>query len=239
MFTNKKTKLFDNEPKVKKATAKKAATTESPFVQAGLKKGAETLSGNGALKYSTTGKPFVDQFSSLSVWKAPREMAAIWADQAILWALNSVLSVAFILFMRTITRVVMFWDGSRTENPQRGSGLKHEAISRMLWLAINHNDTFWKNIHLYLAVGSWKDFFKMMELDLVYHGWDDKKLNFEEFADFVIFGLAESNQSELIKKYLPSIDARSKCTTVEHQARTMIGKYLASRMGISYAEYRR
>lgn len=52
MFTAKKQKLFD-------VNKNKTSETNS-FVEAGLKKSAETLSQNGALKYSTTGNPFVD-----------------------------------------------------------------------------------------------------------------------------------------------------------------------------------
>ena len=236
MFTKKKTELFPAAPKAKTGTAPKK---ESPFLTAGKKKTATTTSANGAIKYATTNNDFVDQFASLSIWKAPRAIADIWTSQATLWGLNARLSVMFMLFIRTITRVVMFWDGSRTETPQRGSGLKHEAIGRELWLAIYQPDTFWKNVNLLIAVGSWKDIFKMMQMDLVYNGWEDKKLDFKKFADLIIVGLTNSNQSELIKKYLPSIDARAKCTTVESQANTMIGKYLASEMNFSYTQYRK
>lgn len=233
MFKTKKSQLFETKP------VKTTKASENPFVLGGLKKGAETTSGNGALKYSSSGNEFVNQFSSLSIWKAPRAISDIFTSQDTLWNINARMSVMFILFIRTITRVVMFWDGTRTEAPQRGSGLKHEAIGRMLWLGINQPLVFWKNIHLLVAAGSWKDIFKMMELDLVYHGWDEKKLDFKQFANLIILGLSNSNQSELIKKYLPSIDAKSKCTTVESQARTIIAKYLASQMSLSYVEYRK
>lgn len=232
MFSTKKKKLFDNSKL--EVTSKSGA-----FVNAGLKKSVEVRSGNGSLQYSTSGNDFVDQFSNLSVWKSPRAIAEIWNSQQTLWNINAKLSIMFILFVRTITRVVTFWTGERTETPQRGTGLKHEAIGRMLWLAIHQPKSFWKNINLYIAVGSWKDIFKMMEMDLVYHGWDDKKLNFKQMANLIIIGLSNSNQSELIKKYLPSIDARSKCTTVESQARTMIAKYLASEMKLDYTAYRK
>jgi hypothetical protein len=246
MFTTKKTKLFEEKAIVKVVKGKSKTSSKSPFVEAGLKKEtarkkkeAVTKSANGAKKYSRTASVFVNQFSNLSLWKAPRKIADIWKSQDELWTENALLSVKFILFMRMITRIVFFWDGSRTETVQRGSGLKFEAIGRMLWLAINVPDTFWKNVNLFIAVGSWKDIFKMMEMDLVYHGWEGKKLDFDKFSGLIILGLANKNQSELIKKYLPSIDARSRCTTVESQARTMIAKFLASKLDLTYEQYRK
>lgn len=234
MFKTKKAQLF--ETKVKEGKAK---TVSNAFVEAGIKKAVTTTTHNGAVAYSSTGKDFVDQFANLSVWKAPRDIHEIWKSQEILWNQDPTNCVKFTLFMRTITRKVAYWDGSFTEEVQRGSGLKHEAIARMLWLAVYHPDTFWANVELFIAAGSWKDIFKMMEMDLVYNGWDDKKLDFQAFANLIIVGLQNPNQSELIKKYLPSIDARSHCTTVEKQARTMIGKFLASEMMFTYEVYRK
>ena len=62
MFNTKKEKLFDNETK---STTK----SNSVFVDAGMKKSKETLSGNGSLKYESTNNDFVDQFGKLGTYK--------------------------------------------------------------------------------------------------------------------------------------------------------------------------
>ncbi len=54
MFTSKKSKLFDAP-----SASATSGTSTSTFVSAAMKKGAETRSENGALKYSTTGNDFV------------------------------------------------------------------------------------------------------------------------------------------------------------------------------------
>ena len=110
---------------------------------------------------------------------------------------------------------------------------------RMIWVHINHPDVFWKNIKLYISVGSWKDVFQMLQYDLEYNGWDNRKLNWEEFGQLIMAGLENANTINLVKKYLPQIKARSKCTTLQSQADTIIGKYLCSVMSINYKQYRK
>lgn len=51
-----------------------------------------------------------------------------------------------------ITRVTQLFDGSKTSESMRGQGLKHEGIFRMIWIAINAPDTFWKNIGLFISI---------------------------------------------------------------------------------------
>ena len=87
MFNSKQKQLFSLGEK------KSTTSVTSLFVQAGLKKSAETLSGNGALKYSTTANPFVDQFGILGSYKQPRTFEEIAADCELLWSINKVLSV--------------------------------------------------------------------------------------------------------------------------------------------------
>lgn len=220
MFTTKKTSLFE--------VPGKQTTSTNAFVNSGMKKSAETFSGNGAIKYSTTGNEFVDQFSKLGEYKQPRSFDNISSDMSKLWAINPVLTVMFTLFIRMITRVVQFFTGERTSVPQRGAGLKHEGIMRMIWIAIWHPDTFYKNINLFILAGSWKDLIVMLQYDLIYNGWKDRKLNWNTIGQLIIAGLENPNTSNLVKKYLPQIKARSKCTTVESQADTIIAKWLCS-----------
>jgi hypothetical protein len=241
MFNSKKTQLFETPVKEKVAQPE----SKNPFVQAGLRKTAEVSSGNGSLKYNTTGDPFVDQFGTVSQYKAPRPYADVDKDMRNLWSIDPRLTMCLLFFIRMITRVVSLFDGTKTENIQKGSGLKHEGITRMLWIAINHPDTFWKNLDLFIAIGSWKDIIQMLSYDLQYNGWKDRKLDWDSFGNVLIMGLSNPNQVNLIKKYLPQIKSRSKCTTIESQADTMIAKWICSLLfgegekGSKYKRYRK
>lgn len=221
MFTNKKTQLFD--------TNKKSAVKTNAFVSAGMKKGAETLSGNMALKYSTTGNDFVDQFGKLGSYKAPRSFESVSNDMSALWATSPFLCVCFVLYIRLITRVVSIFSLDRkTSTVQRGAGLKHEGMLRMIWLHIFHEETFWKNIHLFISVGSWHDVIKMLAYDLQYNGWKGRVLNWNTMGSLILAGLENPNTTNLVKKYLPQIKANSKCTTIESQADNIIAKWICS-----------
>jgi len=239
MFTAKKTSLFEAKPKTTSASSTNA------FVKAGMKKAAVTKSGNGALKYSTTGNDFVDQFGKLGTMKVPRSYADVSKDMSTLWAQNPETAVKFALYIRTITRTTQMFDGSKTEFPQRGAGLRNEGIMRMLWLAINHKDVFWKNVPLFVSLGSWKDVITMLSVDLQYHGWDDRKLDWDKFGSLILAGLENENTSNLIKKFLPQLKANSQCKTVSAQADNMIAKWICSLLfgtkesGSTYKAYRK
>jgi hypothetical protein len=232
MFTEKQKSLFE-------VPVTKRTTSTNAFVNAGLKKSAETLSGNSALKYSTTGNDFVDQFGKLGTYKEQRSFDSISQDSQLLYSKNLRLAICFIFFIRMITRVVSLFDGIRTQTVQRGSGLKHEGIMRMIWLHINHPDHFWANIRLYLSIASWKDIFQMLQYDLEYNGWDNRKLDWTQFGQLIMAGLENPHTLNLVKKYLPQIKARSKCTTLQSQADTIIGKWICSILDIDYKKYRK
>lgn len=236
MFTTKKESLF--------TVKKKATETTNAFISAGLKKTSETLSGNGALKYSTTGNDFVDQFAKLGSYKAPRSFADVSSDSELLWSQNALLSVLFIFYLRTITRIVSLFNGVKTSVSQKGAELKHEAIFRMIWLHNKAPQTFWKNIGLFVSIGSWKDIITMLQYDLIYNGWEKRALDWEKFGNLILAGLQNDKTSELLKKYLPQIKANSRCTTVDSQADNMIAKWICSLLfgtketSASYKKYR-
>lgn len=232
MFTKKMTSLFE-------VPSTKGTSKSNAFVNAGLRKSAETLSGNLALKYSTTGNDFVDQFGKLGSYKEQRSFNDISKDAQILWSQDPELAMHFTFFIRLITRTVSLFDGAKTSTVQRGSGLKHEGIMRMIWVHLNYPDAFWKNIKLYIASSSWKDIFQMLQYDLEYNGWDNRKLNWTEFGNLIMAGLENPNTTNLVKKYMPQIKARSKCTTLDAQADTMIGKWLCSVFDCNYKDYRK
>ena len=165
---------------------------------------------------------------------------------SLLWDQNPRLTISFVIYLRLITRTVKFPDGTRTSTTQRGQGLKHESIMRMIWLAVNHPEEFWNNVNLFVSAGSWKDIVTMLSYDLQYNGWEGRVLNWKDFTSLILAGLENPETSELVKKYLPQIKSRSKCKTVAVQADTIIGKYLCSAIFDdienkveSYAKYRK
>lgn len=224
MFNSKQKTLF-------KENKTKQTSVEQPFLKAivrdGLKTKAETRSGNDALKYNTTGNDFVDQFAKVTNFRQPRSYEDISKDMRKLWVQNPELTLKFTLYIRMITRTIHYTNGDKTEVVQRGQGLKHEGIMRMMWIAINYPEVFWNNIIFYVVIASWKDIIQMLQYDLVYHGWEGRVLNWNIFEDMLYYGLTNTNTVNLVKKYLPQIKARNKCTTVESQANTIIGKWIA------------
>lgn len=198
------------------------------FIRSGLKKSAETRSGNGALKYTTTGQPFVDEFGTCSRFKAPRDWKDVDVSMKTLWAIDPVNCVKFAFYLRMITRQVQFPDGTKTEETQRGQGLKHEGIYRVMWLAINHPRIFWDNIHIYLSVAGWKDIIVMLSYDLQYNGWGSRKLDWSKFGDLILAGLENPKTTNLVKKYLPQIRSNTYCRTLEAQADNIIAKWICS-----------
>lgn len=242
MFNSKKTTLFDSKSTVKKTSV----TISNAFVNAGMKKAAKTTSlGNGAVKFETTGNDFIDQFGKLTQYRAPRSYQEIDKDMRLLWGQNPEMTLKLSFFTRLITRKVQLWDGSKTNEVQRGQGLKHEGIVRMVWVAINHPDAFWLNIQAFISVGSWKDIFQMLAFDLEYNGWSGRKLNWNKFGNLILAGLENENSINLVKKYLPQIKSNSQCKTLTSQADNMIAKWVCSLVfgnkdgGSSYKQYRK
>lgn len=240
-FERKKKSLFPSKKEGQTAT-------QNAFVKAGLKKSTETVSGNGAKKYATSNDVFVDQFAAIANFKEPRKYEDISKDMYKLWSVNPLNCVKLALYVRMITRDTQVnVPGKETETieGQKGQGLKHEGIMRMMWLALNHRSTFEANLPYFIAAGSWKDIFTMMAMDLEYHGRRHKRLDWNFLKSVILAGLANSNTSELVKKYLPTIKSASECTTIEAQSRTVIGKFIAEALYGTpkekgdYAPYRR
>lgn len=226
-----------------------SSNKENLFIKEAIKTSNECLSRNGALKYSTSGNSFVDNFASISKFKEPRTYAEVAKDMQYLWSLDPALTVKLALYIRLITRKSQVVSPDKTvetmEEVQRGQGLRNEGIMRMLWLAINHPNSFKANLPLFIAAGSWKDIITMMNLDLQYHGWGGRQLDWGFLRGVLQAGLINSNTTHLVRKYLPTIRTTSKCKTLESQADTIIGRWFARSMfpdmdnAQSYKQYRK
>lgn len=214
-------------------------SSDNAFVATLSKEAAKTRSGNNAVKYSTSGNDFVDQFTNLGGYKKPRIYAEIAKDMQLLWSQSPELATKFTFYLRIITRQVQLADGSKVEQTARGGGLKHEAIMRMFWIYNREPKVFWDNLPLFISIGSWRDIFEMLRYDLSYHTWEKRVLDWNKMFDIIALGLENENTSELLKKYMPHVRARGKARTVEAQANTIIAKWLTSKLKLSYEQYRR
>ena len=193
------------------------------------RKGKKTYSENCAVKFDSTGNDFVDQFSKCGSYLECRSYSQIANDCQLLWDQDPLNCVKFIIYLRTITRKTRIGDNV-TEEVQRGTGLKHEAIMRMIWLHVNYNYAFWSNLPLFVAVGSWDDIFTMLRYDLMYQDSSERiitDLDWYSLGRFLIKGLNDPHSVDLIKKYLPKIRTTSKCNTIEAQANNIIAKWFA------------
>lgn len=185
-----------------------------------------TYSENGSDKYTTTGNVFLDDFAMLSKYKEPRDVEDIFQTMDKLWSHDALRTLQLTVFLRMITRKTVLFNGDKLST-QRGQGLRHEFLGRLLWLAYMHADTFKKNMQYFVVAGSWKDIFDLMRYDLSYNGKEHPMLDWEFMIKFVASGLAEDSQSNLVKKYLPQIYSASHCNTLQKQCNAVIGRRIA------------
>lgn len=185
-----------------------------------------TLSENGSDKYTTTGNPFLDDFAMLSKYKAPRDVDAIFGTMDKLWSHDPLRTLQLTVFLRLITRKTVLINGDKLST-QRGQGLKHEFLGRLLWLANKHADTFKKNMQYFVVAGSWKDAFDLMRYDLSYNGKEHPMLDWEFMMEFISYGLHNESQTNLVRKYLPQIYCASQCNTLQKQCNAVIGRRIA------------
>lgn len=235
VFEKKLTSLLSNQE------------ANNEFITQALKESNVTTSGNGAKKYSTSGNDFVDNFAAISQFKSPRSYQEVAQDMTLLWSQDPQLCLKLAVYIRLITRKTKVVTEKSTEvlEVQRGQGLKNEGIMRMLWLAINQPKTFKANFNYFISAGSWKDVFQMLSLDLQYHGWNNRKLDWNFFYLIIGAGITNPETTHLVRKYLPTIRTNKNCRTIESQADTLIGRWLARRFSpdaekeTSYKIYRK
>lgn len=233
------------EKKLDNLLAKQEVNNE--FITHALKESNVTTSGNGAKKYATSGNDFVDNFAAISYFKSPRSYPEVSKEMELLWSQDPLMCLKLTVYIRLVTRKTKIVTDSEVETleVQRGQGLKNEGIMRMLWLAINQPLTFKANFGYFIAAGSWKDVFQMMSLDLQYHGWDNKKLDWGFFYLVISSGLNNPETTHLVRKYLPTIRTNKNCNTIESQADTLIGRWLARKFfqkldkGAAFKAYRK
>ena len=189
---------------------------------------------NGALSYATAGSALIDQFSKAGTARG-RDINTVWNEQATLWAENPENALKFPFYLRLITRQTNLLGGEKTETVQRGQGARDESFKRLLWIAKYHPEEFYRNLWLVPIVGSWKDLWQLMVMNVEFdiNAIDNKKV-FEILAE----GINDANHKDLVKKYLPRIRSNNKCNTPWAKITNQIAKDFASFAGWSYKDYR-
>lgn len=189
-----------------------------------------TLTENGALSNATTGSELVDQFGKAGSYRA-RDIESVFEDQSKIWDENADLALRFPFYLRMITRKVRVNKDVSTDKVQKGQGAKDEAFKRLLWIAKNHPDAFYKNIWILPLVGSWKDIWVLMYYDKIFGiNAIDKMSMFELLNE----GLKCDAQVNLVLKYMPRIKSMSKCKTEWTKCTNALAKEFADFNGLDY-----
>ena len=188
---------------------------------------------NGALTYSTSKKELVDQFSHAGT-SMGRPIDTVFSEQDRLWNENPDDALRFPFYLRLITRKIKVSEKEKTGNVQRGAGLRDEAFKRILWIAYNHESSFKRNAWVLPVVGSWKDLWTLMVLDMENENRLDKTFIFSVMAS----GLDDKCQCDLIRKYMPAIKSNIRCKTDRAKRLNRLAKAFAAFLGLSHKEYR-
>lgn len=210
----------------------KTATKTNAFINAANFR-STTLSENEAKVYTTTNSALVDQFGKAGNFRG-RSIEEVFADQSQIWGENPEAALRFPFYLRMVTRKVKVNANNETDKVQNGQGARDESFKRLLWIAKEHPEAFYNNIWALPLVGSWKDIWTLMFYDIKE---DLNVINQKAMFEVIAQGLLCDTHVDLVKKYMPRIESRSKCTTDWNKITNDLAKAFASFMGISYKEY--
>lgn len=217
--------MYTKQVEFKRKSNKNILVDDNIFTREKFKHDHLTFSGNGSIKLTTTGNPFIDDFASLSKYRVLRDPQDIFNTMEILWNKDRLLTLKETFYLRLITRDTRLLGSNKKIGVQIGTGLKHEFIYRLMWIADKSPKVFVKNIYLIPTVGSWYDIFQLLR---IYYSYSDKgNFPINEIYKFIYDNLENSNEKDLIKKYLPTIKSKSHNKTMRNYINTMIGKHIA------------
>lgn len=191
------------------------------------------LTENGAVSYKSTGSVLVDQFGKAANYRG-RDINAVFKEQEALWIENPEQALRFPFYLRMVTRKVKVNNDNVTEKVQKGQGVRDEAFKRLLWIAVNQPDSFYKNIWALPLVGSWKDLWTLMFYDITLK---TNAINHDVIFDLINQGLKCGAHMELIKKFMPRIKTNTKCTTDWTQITNSLAREYANYNGMAYKDY--
>ena len=194
-----------------------------------------TRSMEGAIKYTTTGNEFLDEFASLARYKQPREYDEVAETCMRLWQASPIDFLKITFYLRMISRSPYLLNGEILDK-HVGQGLKSEFRMRMFWLAEHNLETFNKNLEFIIAVGSWNDIIEILSLDLSYNG-RKHGFNWITTLRFINNGLNDEHQCNLIKKYLPTVRSAKYRATLQQEINSVIGTTIAKYVFKDNPEY--
>ena len=113
MFDRKRTSIYEVTPKVTKGSGVNAPKFENIFQREAYKMEHETTSGNGSLKYDTSGNVFVDDFAAIGNYRKPREFAEVSQTMERLWAVDPLTAIKEAVYIRLITRNPKLFTGKK------------------------------------------------------------------------------------------------------------------------------
>ena len=191
------------------------------------------LTENGAVSYKSTKSVMADQFGKAANYRG-RDIDTVFKDQQALWIEDHDGAVRFPFYLRMITRKVKVNNDNATDKVQKGQGVRDEAFKRLLWLAENQPDIFYTNVWVLPLVGSWKDIWEIMYYDMtIGHNVIDHTIMF----DLINEGLKCGTHTELIKKFMPRIETKTKCKTDRKQIRNTLAREFSNYNKLSYRDY--
>lgn len=194
----------------------------------------DTLTENLAVAHSTTGSDLADQFSKAGSHR-DRSISLVFAEQGALDAKYGKWALRFVFYLRLITRIIRFFDGSKSETVQKGQGARDESFKRYLWYAQNKPSLFYTNLSTFIECGSYKDVFELL--------WYAHKFAVEVDEKRVLMEIIVSTggglySDDLLLKYLPLQKANSKLTTERAKYRNYLAKLIQKYFGLNSKELR-
>ena len=173
---------------------------------------------------------FLDQFVRMpGIIETKRSYEEVAKDMEKLWKLNPTNCIRIAAVAKQVaTNMVSKVEASTEENMNlQDFSLTNEGILRMFWLASKQKITFAANVAYFISVGSWKDIFSLLTIDIMMNGWNHRKLDWVFLKSVIVAGLINEDTVDEVKKHLPSIKSNGDMTTDVAKANNEIGKFLS------------
>lgn len=194
----------------------------------------DTLTENMAVAHSTTGSDLADQFAKAGSHR-DRSISQVFVEQGALDAKYGKWALRFVFYLRLITRIIRFFDGTKSETVQKGQGARDESFKRYLWYAQNKPNLFYTNLSTFVECGSHKDVFELL--------WYAKKFAIKVDEKRVLMEIIVSMDGglysdDLLLKYLPLQKAQAKLTTDRAKYRNYLAGLIQNYSGLTSKELR-
>jgi len=184
---------------------------------------------NGAVTNESSGSNLVNYFALAGNYRN-REQTEVDKDLAQIWSESPLVALRMIFYFRIVSRKEKGF--VTTEKVQKGQGSRDEFRKSLRWLAKNHPQELYENLHIIPVVGSWKDLWHPSLVGVL----DQQKV----FA-LIKKGMDDPYNAGLVAKYLPAIKSSGKIskTNTDRLAQNQFAKSLAKYLKLTPTEYRK